>query len=194
MIQRLIALFLLILLLPLWIIFCVFIKIDSKGPCIFKQKRMGKDKKIFTMYKLRTMVWNAESLKKKLMKLNEVDGPVFKIKNDPRFTRFGKVLSDTGLDELPQLVNIIKGEIAFVGPRPLPVKEALKVPKKYKKRFEVLPGVTSPWVLKGQHELNFSKWMELDLIYIKNKSGIYDLKISLATVFLVLKLIWKKFI
>ena len=193
MFQKLIAVILFILSLPLLIIFLFCVKLSSKGPFIFKQKRMGKDKKVFTMYKVRTMVWNAERLKKKYMKFNEIDGPVFKIKDDPRFTGFGKLLSYTGLDELPQLINIIKGEMAFVGPRPLPVIEALKVPKKYQKRFEVLPGVTSPWVLKGQHTLNFSKWMELDLKYIKNRSRVYDIRISLSTAFLILKLIWKKF-
>jgi len=193
MTQRLIALFLLILSIPFWLVFYVFIKLDSKGPFIFKQKRMGKSKTTFTMYKFRTMVKNAESLKKKYLKLNQANGPVFKIKNDPRYTKFGRVLSYTGLDELPQLLNIIKGEMAFVGPRPLPVEEAKKIPKKYEQRFSVLPGVTSLWVLKGQHELSFNKWMELDLNYIKNKSGIYDLKISLGTALLILKLIWKKF-
>ena len=193
MFQRFIALILFAISVPLLVVFFFFVKFNSKGPFIFKQKRMGKNKKIFIMYKIRTMVENAERLKKKYMKFNEVDGPVFKIKDDPRFTGFGKLLSYTGLDELPQLINIIKGDMAFVGPRPLPVIEALKVPKKYQKRFEVLPGVTSPWVLKGQHALNFSKWMELDLKYIKNRSRVYDIRISLSTAFLILKLIWKKF-
>jgi lipopolysaccharide/colanic/teichoic acid biosynthesis glycosyltransferase len=153
---------------------------------------MGKDKKVFTMYKIRTMVWNAERLKKKYVELNEVDGPAFKIKNDPRFTKFGRALSSTGLDELPQLINIIKGEMAFVGSRPLPVEEALRIPKKYQKRFAVLPGLTSPWVLKGQHNLNFIQWMELDVEYSEKRSRVYDLKVSLLTFILLLKLIFRK--
>jgi lipopolysaccharide/colanic/teichoic acid biosynthesis glycosyltransferase len=193
MAQRLIALILTVLFLPLLIVFYFCVKLTSRGPFIFEQRRMGKDKRIFTMYKVRTMVLNAESLKKKLMKLNEVDGPAFKIKNDPRLTKFGKAVSSIGLDELPQLINIIKGEMAFVGPRPLPVEEALRIPKKYQKRFAVLPGVTSLWVIKGQHALDFDQWMKLDLKCINTKSRIADLKISLATAFLILKLIWKKF-
>lgn len=194
MFQRLIALILFVLFTPLLIMFFFCVKFTSRGPFIFKQKRIGKDKKIFTMYKVRTMVWNAESLKKKYMKQNEVDGPVFKIKDDPRYTKFGKVLSYTGLDELPQLINIIKGEMAFVGPRPLPVNEALRIPKKYRKRFDILSGVTSPWVLKGQHALSFNKWMELDLEYIDKRAKMYDIRVSLETLVLILKLIWKKFI
>lgn len=193
MVQRFVALILLIISLPLLAIFFILVKITSNGPFIFVQKRTGKNGKIFRMYKIRTMVKNAERLKKKYLKLNEVDGPVFKIKNDPRFTKFGKVISYTGLDELPQLINIIKGEMAFVGPRPLPVSEALRVPKKYQKRFEVLPGVTSPWVVKGQHALNFTEWMELDLKYIKKKSRLYDFRVSLQTAIIVFNLIWKKF-
>jgi lipopolysaccharide/colanic/teichoic acid biosynthesis glycosyltransferase len=152
---------------------------------------MGKNKNIFTIYKFRTMVEDAENLKKKYLKLNEANGLVFKINNDPRFTRFGKVLSSTGLDELPQLVNIIKNEMAFVGPRPLPVNEAKKVPKKYLRRFSVLPGITSLWVIKGQHKLSFDEWMQLDLAYIDKRSKIYDLRVSLETIILILKLIWK---
>lgn len=192
MLQRLIALILLLLFLPLLVVFYIFVKLTSDGPFIFKQRRMGKNKRIFIMYKVRTMVQNAERLKRRYIKLNEVDGPVFKIKDDPRFTGFGKILSYTGLDELPQLINIIKGEMAFVGPRPLPVDEAKKVPQKYQKRFNVLSGVTSPWVLKGQHNLDFKKWMELDVEYTENRSKMYDLRISLATIVLIIKLIFRK--
>lgn len=192
MLQRLIALILFLLFLPLLAVFYFFVKLTSNGPFIFKQRRMGKNKRIFTMYKVRTMVQNAERLKKRYIKLNEVDGPVFKIKDDPRFTGFGKILSYTGLDELPQLINIIKGEMAFVGPRPLPINEAKKVPQKYQKRFNVLPGVTSPWVLKGQHNLDFKKWMELDVEYTDERSKMYDLRISLATIILIIKLIFRK--
>ena len=194
MLQRLIALILFLLFLPLLVVFYFFVKLTSNGPFIFKQRRMGKNKRIFTMYKVRTMVQNAERLKNRYIKLNEVDGPVFKIKDDPRFTGFGKILSYTGLDELPQLINIIKGEMAFVGPRPLPVDEAKKVPQKYQKRFVVLPGVTSPWVLEGQHNLDFKKWMKLDLNYVKNKSRIYDLTVSIKTMLLIIKLVFGMFV
>lgn len=190
--SRLLAFVLLILLLPLFIIVYIFVRISSKGKFLFRQKRSGKNKKPFLIYKIRTMVFDAEKQKKKIIRLNEVDGPVFKIYNDPRYTRIGKFLSHTGLDELPQLVNIIRGEMDFVGPRPLPIKEAETIPAKYKKRFDVMPGITSPWVLKGAHKLNFNQWMESDLDYIKNKSLWYDSAILGKSVYLVLTFIYNK--
>lgn len=163
------------------------INYTSPSRFIFKQKRMGKDKKIFTLYKIRTMIDNAEVLKEKYLYLNEADGPVFKIRNDPRYTKIGKFLAHTGLDELPQLINIMKGDMAFVGPRPLPIDEAVRIPKKYQERFSVLPGITSLWVIKGAHKLSFKQWMESDLEYVRNKSILLDLKISLLTIWLILK-------
>lgn len=191
---RILAFFLLVIFSPLFIILYFLVKKTSKGSFLFKQLRAGKDKKPFLIYKIRTMVDNAESIKPKIKSLNEVDGPVFKIYNDPRFTKVGKFLSHAGLDELPQLINIIKGEMDFVGPRPLPIEEAVKIPKKYEKRFSVLPGITSPWVLQGAHKLSFDQWMESDLDYIKNKSFWYDLVILGKSVFLILKLISKNII
>jgi lipopolysaccharide/colanic/teichoic acid biosynthesis glycosyltransferase len=127
------------------------------------------------------MVVGAEKLKKKYLHLNEADEPVFKIYKDPRHTRVGRLLARTGLDELPQLINIIKGEMALVGPRPLPVDEAKKVPQKYTKRFSVLPGITSLWVVRGSHQLSFDEWMKLDLQYVENRSPWQDLNIMLLT-------------
>ncbi len=189
MIQRLIAFLLLILLSPLLSIFYLLVKFTSDGPFIFKQKRLGKDKKPFFIYKIRTMVVEAERLKSKLSHLNQADGPVFKIYNDPRYTKFGRFLARSGLDELLQLINIIKGEMAFVGPRPLPVDEAKKVPKKYQARFSVLPGITSLWVIRGASHRSFARWMEDDLEYVKNKSFWYDIKIAIITVGIIFKLI-----
>jgi lipopolysaccharide/colanic/teichoic acid biosynthesis glycosyltransferase len=183
--QRLAALILLIFFFPLFGIFYLLIKLTSRGPFIFKQKRLGKGKKPFIIYKIRTMVENAEDLKSKIHHLNQADGPVFKIRNDPRYTKVGKLIAQTGLDELPQLINIIKGEMSFVGPRPLPVDEALKVPKKYENRFSVLPGITSLWVIKGSHKLTFDQWMKLDLEYIKNNSVYLDIKIMLLTIIMI---------
>lgn len=131
------------------------------------------------------MVAGAEKKQDKYRKYNEADGPVFKIYNDPRLTPFGKFLFQTGLDELPQLLNIVKGEMAFVGPRPLPVIEAKKVPEKYSARFSVLPGITSPWVVEGNHAMSFKKWMELDVDYAVTKNVGYDLKIAWKTVMVV---------
>jgi len=137
------------------------------------------------------MIDSAEDLKSKIYHLNEADGPVFKIHNDPRYTKFGRFLAHSGLDELPQLGNIIKGEMNFVGPRPLPVEEANKVPKIYEGRFSVLPGLSSLWVIKGTDHSSFKKWMELDLEYVKNKNFWYDLKITVKTIWLLMRLVIK---
>jgi lipopolysaccharide/colanic/teichoic acid biosynthesis glycosyltransferase len=185
---RLFALILLILFLPLLFILYLLIKLTSKGPFIFKQKRLGKDKKIFVLYKIRTMIEGADKLKEKYRHLNEADGPVFKIRHDPRYTKIGKFLAHTALDELPQLINVVKGEMSFVGPRPLPVEEGLKIPSKYEKRFSVLPGMTSSWITKGAHKLIFHQWMSLDLEYVEKKSFWYDIKISISTTILILRL------
>ncbi len=192
--QRLLALIISIITLPFLGLLWLLVRIEDGGPLFFKQERMGKDKKPFIMYKTRTMVVGAEKLKKKYLHLNEAGGPVFKIRNDPRYTKIGKILTRTGLDELPQLVNVVKGEMALVGPRPLPWDEAIKVPKKYQKRFSVLPGITSSWVVKGSHELSFDEWMRLDLRYVKNKSFWQDIGISLLTSALILKSVLKQFI
>ncbi len=193
--EQLIALILLILFSPLFLILFFLVKLTSKGPFIFKQKRMGKDKKPFFIYKIRTMVVGAENLKSnKIQNQNEADGPVFKIHNDPRHTKFGRFLAHRGLDELPQLGNIVKGEMAFVGPRPLPVEEANEVPKRYEGRFSVLPGLSSLWVIKGTDHSDFDKWMKLDLEYVKNKSFVYDFVITIKTIWLLVKLTLKSII
>lgn len=187
MFQKFFAMLLLIVLLPIFIFLFILVRLTTKGNFIFKQKRIGKNKKPFTIYKIQTMVPNAERLKKHYLHLNQANGPVFKIFNDPRYTKIGKILSKTGLDELPQLINIIKGEMAFVGPRPLPVDEANKIPQKYHKRFSVLPGITSLWVVNGSHQLSFKEWMELDIAYVKHRSAWIDLQIALQTIVLILK-------
>ncbi len=190
--ERLLAIILLILLLPIFAILWLIIKIEDGGPLIFKQKRLGINGEPFIIYKIRTMVPGAENLKKKYQHLNEADGPVFKIYNDPRYTRIGKFLAHTGLDELPQLINIFNGEMKFVGPRPLPPREAKGVPKIYSLRFSVLPGITSLWIIRGSHKLTFRRWMELDVKEVKNKSFKQDIFIALGTIKLILGLLWKR--
>lgn len=185
--MKILAIILLVLSFPIWIVVWVAIKLDDGGSIIFRQKRAGKNRKVFVMYKFRTMKVGAEKLKKSLMHLNEADGPVFKIKNDPRFTKVGNWLSKTGLDELPQLVNVIRGEMLIVGPRPLPVDEARRVPKKYWERFSIAPGITSPWVVKGNHKLSFKRWMALDLKYVKDKSFFEDVTVIIKTLILITK-------
>jgi len=128
------------------------------------------------------MINNAEKLKEKYFKINEADGPVFKIEDDPRFTKIGKFLSHTGFDETAQLVNIIKGEMSFIGPRPLPVKEEVDINPEYRfKRQTVLPGLFSSWLIKGAHKLSFEQWMNFDLKDIQKTGFVYDIKIIFKT-------------
>lgn len=135
------------------------------------------------------MYFGAEKDKGKYSHMNQADGPVFKIRDDPRYTKIGNIISHLGLDELPQLLNIMKGDMVFIGPRPLPKDEAEKIPKKYEKRFTVLPGVTSLWVIRGGHKLSFQKWMELDLLYVTKKSMILDIEIIFKTISMFLRVV-----
>lgn len=171
---------------PFFLFISILIKLDSKGPMIFKQKRVGKNGKIFIIYKFRTMVKEAEKLKEKYRHLNEADGPVFKIKNDPRFTKFGKLLARSGLDELPQLINVLRGEMSVVGPRPLPKDEAQKINHKIRKiRESVLPGITSIWIVNGKHKLGFDRWMKSDQDYVENVNFCRDLSVMAKTVHVI---------
>jgi lipopolysaccharide/colanic/teichoic acid biosynthesis glycosyltransferase len=154
-------------------------KIISPGPFLFKQKRLGLHKKEFYIYKIRTMVINADALKAGYKHLNEYSKPIFKIKNDPRYTKIGRILATYGIDELPQFINIIKGNMTLVGPRPLPVDEALAIPNKYEGRFNVLPGIIPPWFSSGKKILTTDKWLDLDLQYARNKSVVIDINIIL---------------
>jgi lipopolysaccharide/colanic/teichoic acid biosynthesis glycosyltransferase len=131
------------------------------------------------------MIPNAERIKPRLKKQNQADGLVFKIRDDPRFTKFGKLLSRTGLDELPQMINVLKGEMSMVGPRPLPVKEAFRLTREQKIRELVKPGITSSWVIGGSHKLSFKKWMSLDRKYVENATFVSDLSIIKDTVILI---------
>jgi len=180
----------LIVLSPLFLLIGLLIKLDSPGPVIFRQKRAGKNGRPFTLFKFRTMIRGAESLKKKYLSLNEADGPVFKIRHDPRLTKIGRKLSHTGLDELPQLLNILRGEMSLVGPRPLPLEEESKIPAPIKnQRKSVCPGLVSSWLLRGAHNLSFKTWMELDLEDIKKSGLAYDLSIFLKTIFMATRLV-----
>ncbi len=175
--------------LPLFLLISVLILLSSGLPILYIQERIGLNERKFKMFKFRTMVRDADKLKSAYEEKNEVDGPAFKIRNDPRFTKIGKFLSHTGLDELPQLLNILKGEMNFIGPRPLPIYEYTQIDNKYKKRSLVKPGILSPWVINGYHKNTFSDWMESDLKYVKQKSWKYDLEILLKGVCLVFVLL-----
>jgi len=172
---------------PLLLLIVILQKNFNHGPILFKQIRVGKNGKPFQMIKFRTMKVGAEKLQRSLSNLNEADGPVFKILNDPRFTKFGKILAKTGLDELPQLINVLKSEMSIVGPRPLPVYEAEKLTKEQKVRELVLPGITSAWVVNGSHRLSFAKWISLDKDYVQNASFAADLGILGKTVIIMVK-------
>lgn len=181
-----------IFLSPIFLFFGIILKLINNGPIFFFQKRVGKDGRVFNFIKFRTMRVTAEQERAKYMHLNEADGPVFKIRDDPRFVGIGKFLANTGLDELPQLINVIKGEMSLVGPRPLPVSEANKLTKAQKVRELVKPGITSSWVISGAHNLKFEEWMRLDKGYVENASFSKDLEILLKTAEIVLKQILKQ--
>jgi len=194
LIDFLLSLLFFLFLWPILLIISLLIKFSSPGPIIFKQKRTGKNGQPFIMYKFRSMVNDAEKLKEKYQKINEADGPVFKIDNDPRFTKIGKKLSHTGLDEFPQIFNILKGEMSLVGPRPLPINEEAKIKIKYQtQRRKAKPGLVSSWLIKGGHDLSFEQWMKLDLKDIEKSNLVYDLNIIIKSLILVLKLFFKRF-
>lgn len=178
---RVVALAALVFISPLVLILYILVRIDSSGSFIFKQRRLGKDKKPFTLYKIRTMIVGAEKQRGRLLRYNEATGPVFKIRQDPRFTTVGKILSHSALDEILQLINVMRGEMSFVGPRPLPVSEARKIPKKYERRFSVLPGMTSEWIICGAHRISFTQWMKTDMAYADNPTFSKDMKILALT-------------
>jgi len=176
-----------VLLSPVFLVIAGLIKMDSKGPIIFKQKRVGYNQKLFTFYKFRVMVPDAERLKKKYKHLDYTDGPVFKIMEDPRFTKIGKVLNRTNLDELPQLFNIIKGEMSFVGYRPPTPEEVAQYKKWQLERFKGRPGLTSLWAISGMHDIPFDEWIKMDIHYNEYISFLEDIKILGKTLMRVVR-------
>lgn len=179
---------LLLLLSPVFLLAALMIKVSSQGPVIFVQKRMGLNKRHFHVYKFRTMHCDAEQRQVELEHLNEMDGAVFKIRNDPRITRVGRFLRKTSIDELPQLVNVLKGEMSLVGPRPLPIRDYEGFDKDWhRRRFSVRPGITCLWQISGRNNISFESWMELDMHYIDNWSLRLDFIILVKTIPAVLK-------
>jgi exopolysaccharide biosynthesis polyprenyl glycosylphosphotransferase len=177
------SILLIICLSPILLTISILIKITSRGPVIFKQARVGLRGRQFNLFKFRTMIINAETLKKKLEADNEADGPVFKIKDDPRVTKIGKILRKTGLDELPQLFNILKGEMSLIGPRPPLPSETVQYKRWQLRRLSVKPGLSCFWQIKpDRNNIKFEKWMELDLAYIDNWSLRLDFIILLKTI------------
>jgi len=179
---------LLLVLAPLFAIVILLIRLDSRGPIFFAQERVGFHKRRFRMLKFRTMVLKADQQQDVLEHLNEAEGPVFKIKNDPRVTCVGKFLRRFSIDELPQLLNVFKGDMSLVGPRPLPVRDVERIAVQWhKRRFSIKPGITCLWQVNGRSNITFAYWVQMDLEYIDNWSLGLDLKILLKTIPAVLK-------
>ncbi|UZQ50346.1 sugar transferase [Clostridium kluyveri] len=170
---------------PLMIIIATLIKIDSKGLVIFLQKRVGMNGTIFKMYKFRSMVDNAEESLDKLKDKNEMSGPMFKIKDDPRVTKIGKFIRRTSIDELPQLFNVLKGDMSLVGPRPNLPREVVQFSDYHKKKLLVKPGLTCYWQVMGRNKIEFEKWMELDIKYVEERNLWIDIKLIIRTVFVL---------
>jgi exopolysaccharide biosynthesis polyprenyl glycosylphosphotransferase len=182
------SLLLLILLSPFFLAVALLIMLTSPGPVFFIQDRVGLHKRIFRLYKFRTMVADAEAKIAALEVLNEVDGPAFKIKDDPRITTVGKFLRRTSIDELPQLINVLKGEMSLVGPRPLPIRDYNGFDRDWhRRRFSVKPGMTCLWQVNGRSKVSFSEWMKMDMEYIDRWSFWLDLKILILTIPAALK-------
>ena len=177
----------LVLLSPLFLAVALAVRLDSPGPVLFLQKRVGADEKVFVCYMFRSMQRDAEVRQADLEPLNEAEGPAFKIKDDPRVTRVGRFLRRWSIDELPQLVNVLKGEMSLVGPRPLPVRDFLRMEESHKRRLGAVPGMTGYWQTSGRSDLSFEEMVRLDLYYIENWSLSFDLKIILKTLDAVLR-------
>ncbi|ASB49469.1 sugar transferase [Alkalitalea saponilacus] len=185
--DRLFSFGVLLFLSPVYLAIALAIKLDSKGPVFFKQKRVGLRGRKFLVYKFRTMVVNAEELRQQLMEKNEMDGPVFKITDDPRITKVGRFLRKTSLDELPQFFNVLLGEMSVVGPRP-PLPDEVKEYERWQlRRLSMKPGITCIWQVSGRNNIPFEEWMKMDLQYIDNWSLKLDFIIFLKTIRTMIK-------
>jgi lipopolysaccharide/colanic/teichoic acid biosynthesis glycosyltransferase len=169
-------------LLPLFAVIAVVVKVTSPGPIIFGQRRTGRGGVPFVMFKFRTMVVDAEARKSELIARNEQDGPAFKLRDDPRLIRFGRFLRRSSLDELPQLVNVLLGQMSLVGPRPLPCNETRACEAWHRQRLAVTPGLTCIWQVKGRSRVTFAEWVRMDVRYIRSRSVLQDMKLLASTV------------
>jgi exopolysaccharide biosynthesis polyprenyl glycosylphosphotransferase len=171
-----------LLLLPVWLVIAVAIKLDSPGPVFYKQERAGRGGKPITIYKFRSMYQGADAMLAKLLALNEASGPLFKMRDDPRRTRVGRFLRQTSLDELPQLINVLRGDMSLVGPRPALLSEVAQYQDWHLRRLEVLPGITGLWQVSGRSDLTFDEMVMLDIYYGENWSLGLDLRILIRTI------------
>jgi len=172
---------LLVLALPVVTAIALIIKMSDRGGVLYRQTRCGLNGRRFTLYKFRTMVEGAEERKRELLHLNEMDGPVFKLKRDPRVTWFGRILRRFSLDELPQLWNVLRGDMSLVGPRPPIPDEVARYQRWQRRRLSMKPGLTCLWQVSGRNQIDFDRWMELDLEYIDSWSPWLDVKILFKT-------------
>ena len=168
--------------LPFMAVIAVLLRIDSPGPIFIRQERLGKDTRPFRMFKFRTMLINSGQLPRELLDHNESSGPLFKMRNDPRITRLGRLLRRGNIDELPQLFNVLWGQMSLVGPRPPLARELEGYDAIQRQRLRVRPGLTGLWQVSGRSDLPFEEMVRLDLLYIKNRSFLYDLKLLIRTV------------
>jgi exopolysaccharide biosynthesis polyprenyl glycosylphosphotransferase len=185
--DTLFSIFIILILFPLLIFISFLIKIEDSGPFFFKQERIGLNGRRFICYKFRSMVVNAEAIQEKLMELNESDGPTFKIENDPRITKIGRILRKLSLDELPQFYNVLRGEMSIVGPRPPLLKEVVQYERYQLRRLSMKPGITCIWQVTGRNSVSFDEWMQMDLKYIDNWSIGLDIKLIIQTIGVVFK-------
>jgi len=171
-----------IVLSPLMLFVALAIKLESRGPAVFKQARVGKDGREFTCYKFRSMYDGADGMRDGILHLNEVSGPVFKIRDDPRVTPVGRIIRRTSIDELLQFFNVLKGDMSVVGPRPPLPCEVAEYTEYHWQRLSVIPGITCLWQISGRSNIGFDRWVELDLEYIRNQSLWHDMAIIVKTV------------
>jgi lipopolysaccharide/colanic/teichoic acid biosynthesis glycosyltransferase len=172
----------LVVLSPVMILAALAVKLTSRGPIIFKQRRAGLGGRPFTILKFRTMCTDAEARKPRLLTQSEQDGPAFKLGNDPRITAAGKILRMTSIDELPQLWNVIRGEMSLVGPRPLPIEESNSCDLWHRRRLEVTPGMTCIWQIEGRSRVTFDEWMRMDARYVRRRRLAHDLWLLIKTI------------
>lgn len=171
----------LVVLCPVLLVLAALVRLTSRGPALFRQERAGRHGRPFVILKFRSMRSDAHARRGDLEHLSDMDGPVFKMREDPRITRLGRFLRRSSLDEMPQLLNVLRGDMSLVGPRPLPLEEAQRLPARYQARHAVRPGLTGLWQVSGRNELPFHRMMDLDLAYVRQRSLRLDLAILLRT-------------
>jgi lipopolysaccharide/colanic/teichoic acid biosynthesis glycosyltransferase len=176
------AILIILLGLPVWICIALAIRMNSPGAVIYKQARNGLNGRLFQMYKFRSMYKNADHLQEALLAYNQAQGPIFKIKDDPRITPVGKFLRRTSFDEFPQLINVLRGDMSLVGPRPHPLSDVAKYEEWHKARLAIRPGLTGLWQIRGRSDLSFDEGILMDLYYIENQSFRLYLKILFYTI------------